>query len=398
MHPYAGPLAAAAFRRHGHLAQAIPTEDPEAFELGKSQTRGSECLPTSLTIGAFLKVLEKQADPSAHALFMPTAEGPCRFGQYATLHRQILDRLGYPEVGILSPTSFNSYQGMGEAVRRDFWKGMLAADILFKAGCKVRPYEVEPGTTQQELASSLRALEQSMESGRDLAKTLGKCCGRLSCIPRRKIQKPLVGVVGEIYIRCNPFANEGVVQAIERYGGEAWLSPMSEWVLYTAVVQRMFDREAGRLNLLRALSSFKNLYLFHQEHRFYRAASPLLDDRHEPPVAEVIEAGVEHLPLRFEGEALLTVGRAVAFARQGAVLVVNCAPFGCMPGTLTTALFRELNGRMGIPVVSLFYDGHGQQNERLQVFLNNSIQNEPPAKKLPQEKPLAASRERTDNY
>ena len=373
MHPYAPRLSAAAFRRHGFKAQAVPQEDASAFELGKSHTRGAECLPTILTIGSFLKVLKQQEVPGDHALFMPTAEGPCRFGQYATLHRQILDRLGYHDAGILSPSSFNSYQGMDEKVRRDFWKALLAADILFKAGCKIRPYEEEAGTTDRLLETCLREMERSMEAGHKLTPALSRCIATLGRIPVRHQRKPLVGVVGEIYIRCNPFANENVVQTIERHGGEAWLCPISEWILYTALVQRIFDTEPGRSTPLRLLSSLKNLYLFSQEKSFYRAASPLLDDRHEPPIAQVLDEGAKYLPVRFEGEAILTIGRSVYFARQGAVLVVNCAPFGCMPGTLTTAVFGELERSLGTPVVNMFYDGQGQQNKRLQVYLNHYL-------------------------
>ena len=160
---------------------------------------------------------------------------------------------------------------------------------------------------------------------------------------------------------------------IERHGGEAWLCPISEWILYTALVQRIFDTEPGRSTPLRLLSSLKNLYLFSQEKSFYRAASPLLDDRHEPPIAQVLDEGAKYLPVRFEGEAILTIGRSVYFARQGAVLVVNCAPFGCMPGTLTTAVFGELERSLGTPVVNMFYDGQGQQNKRLQVYLNHYL-------------------------
>ena len=57
------------------------------------------------------------------------------------------------------------------------------------------------------------------------------------------------------------------------------------------------------------------------------------------------------------------------FARQGAALIVNVAPFGCMPGTITSALCREIQTQTGVPIVSLFYDGEPGMNQRLEVFL-----------------------------
>ncbi len=57
-------------------------------------------------------------------------------------------------------------------------------------------------------------------------------------IKRRAEKKPLVGIVGEIYIRSNPFCNEGLVRAIEDLGYEAWLVPALEWMLYSTTMQQ----------------------------------------------------------------------------------------------------------------------------------------------------------------
>jgi hypothetical protein len=54
-------------------------------------------------------------------------------------------------------------------------------------------------------------------------------------------------------------------------------------------------------------------------------------------------------------------------------MVVNCAPFGCMPETVATAVFGRLSADVDVPIVSLFYDGSGGQNRRLEVFLNNAV-------------------------
>jgi predicted nucleotide-binding protein (sugar kinase/HSP70/actin superfamily) len=98
-------------------------------------------------------------------------------------------------------------------------------------------------------------------------------------------------------------------------------------------------------------------------------------DRHEPPMADVLEEGMPHIPLNFEGEAIITIGRAVLFAKHDKVdMVVNAAPFGCMPGTLTTAIMRKLQDDLGIPVVGMFYDGTPGLNKALEPFIE-SIRN-----------------------
>jgi predicted nucleotide-binding protein (sugar kinase/HSP70/actin superfamily) len=386
MHPLGPTLMAAGFRYHGYRSKAIPSEDQESFELGRALTRGSECLPTALTIGAFLKAFRREEPNGQHALFMPTAHGPCRFGQYCTLHRQILDREELSGVAILSPSSFNSYQGVDEPVRRSLWRGMLVADVLLKAVCKVRPYEINPGETDRVMAEEEARLIGVIEAGGDIFQAVRGSIDRIASVPVSGPPKPLVGVVGEIYVRCNTFANEDVIGAIERFGGEAWLAPMSEWILYTAATQSLAFWDRSRNFIKKWLADLKNLYLYNQEHKAYAAAGPFLADRLEPDIYDVLEEGRKLVPLNFEGEAILTAGRAVKFAHQGCAMVVNCAPFGCMPGTLTTALFRKLAPELGIPIVSMFYDGHGNQNQRLEVFLNNAV-------KKPQAPSKPASRE-----
>jgi hypothetical protein len=52
---------------------------------------------------------------------------------------------------------------------------------------------------------------------------------------------------------------------------------------------------------------------------------------------------------------------------------VNVAPFTCMPGTITTAIFRQVSAELDIPIVNLFYDGTGGQNRRLEVYLRTAM-------------------------
>ena len=65
------------------------------------------------------------------------------------------------------------------------------------------------------------------------------------------------------------------------------------------------------------------------------------------------------------------------FAEQGASMVINCAPFGCMPGTLTSAIFQEIQDTLEVPMVTLFYDGEPGLNERLQTYLARLDTREP---------------------
>jgi predicted nucleotide-binding protein (sugar kinase/HSP70/actin superfamily) len=73
--------------------------------------------------------------------------------------------------------------------------------------------------------------------------------------------------------------------------------------------------------------------------------------------------------VQFEGEAIMTVGRSVTFAKQGASLIVNCSPFGCMVGSLSGGVLQRVQAETGVPVVNLFYDGDGELNKVLDIYI-----------------------------
>jgi len=372
MHDLMGGLFSAAFKAWGYNAEALPMENNHAFELGKQNVRGSECLPASTTIGIFLsKLKEINAKPEEHALFMPTAEGPCRFGQYTILHRSILDKNGFHETKIFSPSSTNSYMGMPSSLRRCILDSMMAGDIIMKYICKIRPYEVNKGEVDATSKEVISKLEKNIEKKENIIDATSQALERLYHIPLNLTPKPLVGIVGEIYVRCNSFCNNNLIGFIENNGGEAWLSPASEWVIYVATMERYFSKKFNKNIFQKLFINIKTGYMINRLHEFEHAAEKYLSNRMEPDIERVISKGKVHLPLDFEGEPILTVGRTLLFLENGADMIVNCAPFGCMPGNITTSLFQNIQKSYNKPIINLFYDGESDINRIVGVYLNN---------------------------
>ena len=140
---------AAAFRAIGLDAEPTPPSDDRTRELGARYTSGDECYPAKVTVGDFMKLLERpDTDPTRIALFMPTAEGPCRFGQYAPYLRHVLDANGYqirrrfsrPPAG--TPT--RGWATLAKPFVRTGWRALLCADLLQKLLLIHRPYEESP--------------------------------------------------------------------------------------------------------------------------------------------------------------------------------------------------------------------------------------------------------------
>ncbi len=51
-------------------------------------------------------------------------------------------------------------------------------------------------------------------------------------MPRESGRKPLIGIIGEIFVRSHKFSNEDLVGKVETLGGEVWLAPVEEWIYY----------------------------------------------------------------------------------------------------------------------------------------------------------------------
>jgi predicted nucleotide-binding protein (sugar kinase/HSP70/actin superfamily) len=148
---------------------------------------------------------------------------------------------------------------------------------------------------------------------------------------------------------------------------------MAEWVLFTSSMWNLRQNLDQKLSKQLVQGWVKWHWLRHWERKLYGAAGPLLDDRHEPDLEDVLASAMTKLPDSIGGEAIITVGRAIEFVKQKAAMVVNVAPFSCMPGTITTALFRHVSAETGTPIVNLFYDGTGSQNRSLEVYLRTAL-------------------------
>ncbi|MFW6066405.1 MAG: CoA protein activase, partial [Planctomycetota bacterium] len=161
-------LAAAVFRGIGIDARITPPSDERTLELGGLYSSGEECYPQKVTIGDFLRVIHSEDfDPDKTAFFMPIAEGPCRFGQYAPYFKQVLGELGHEDIPVISPSSKNSYDEMGEhgsEMIRTLWRGLVASDILRKMLLKTRPYETEKGAADNAFERSIELIEEVLES------------------------------------------------------------------------------------------------------------------------------------------------------------------------------------------------------------------------------------------
>lgn len=379
---------AAVLRSVGIDAHATPPSNEETLELGGLFSSGEECYPQKVTFGDFLRIVHRDDfDPDRTAFFMPTAEGPCRFGQYAPYLRQVLDEMGHTSVPVISPTSQNSYAGIsqfGGDTFRNVWRGLVAGDILRKMLLRVRPYETEVGAADTAFEQSVRLIIDALEtSGLStgqrldaLAEALTKSRALYRAVPAiYTTDKPLIGVVGEIYCRLNTFSNRDAIRQIEAHGGEAWLSDVSEWIWYTNWSQQdRLKREGKRISLSMLGAVIKNRVQKGDEHRLmapFEADFVGCEEPHEV-YRDVLEPAWEYLPADGAlGEMVLSTGKAIYVHRKGADGVIDISPFACMNGIISEAVYHRISSDCDdMPIRNFYFDASSSNMSRdMDIFM-----------------------------
>ena len=364
---------AAAFRSVGIDARVCPDSDARTLELGGRHTSGEECLPARVTLGNFLKVVE-QPDfvPEKTAFFMPTADGPCRFGQYAPYLRKVLRDMGLHDVMVFSPTSRDGYKEMGDQVnelQRNALRGLIASDALRKMLHKTRPYEVNRGDTDAVHTRSIGRVEQVIERQgiateqrmKDLVAALTEAREEFHKISVRNLRKrPLIGVVGEIFCRLTSFTNDFTIRKIEEFGGECTLAHIVEWVWYTNLEHKKRLQHSGQMFTKAMLvANIKNHIQHKDEHRLYKVFEEDFRGYEEPPITRLFKYSDPYLPHAGSlGEMTLSVGKAVFHYHQGCDGVVDISPFTCMNGIVTEAIYPKVSAdHDDIPIRNFFFDG-----------------------------------------
>jgi predicted CoA-substrate-specific enzyme activase len=354
---------AAAFRACGIDSEVLAETDNRSLELGRRLTGGRECYPAVLTAGDLARELEKpEVDPEKVAFFMPTAGGPCRFGQYHYLHKQLIENLGYYDVPLYSPTSDNSYgdwPGMSKKFRRLAWKGFLASDYLRKFLHKTRPYENSKGETDRIYRNYYDATVKNIEEGGEsLAEILHEALSEFRKIIDKNIpEKPLVGIVGEIYIRNNSFSNNRLADKLESLGAEVDITSFTEWIFFTT---EMYKRDSLRTKSTKGLidAVVKDFYQKKDEKQVLRLIHNSLNGEMDSPIKHVLKHVDPYLPVSVGGEAMPAMGKAIELIKRGYSGIVNTMPFTCMPGNIVVAISSEISEDLdGVPWLNIAYDG-----------------------------------------
>ena len=371
-------LIAAAARSCGIPSEVLAPQTEEDLSIGRKYTSSKECFPMICTTGSFLKkLMEPGADASKMSFFMPDHNGPCRFGQYNQFHRILFDRLGYKDAELVTPSNDTSYEDVagehGQKFRINAWKGFVVFDYLRKIYRETRPYEINKGDTEKLYRESLSKLELCIEKGaKGLHRTLTDIVmDFLKIEVDKSTRKPVVGILGEIFMRDNAGCNGNIANRLEELGVEVVIGPFSEWITYST---HRFTRDSRWKNDKKGIIKSKIQELGQEviAASLLRGLLKYTDHEKEVSLKEILSACNPYISQFYDGDPPIAMGSAAALANKGVSGLAAILPFTCMPGTVVASvsdIFRKDNNN--IPFINIAYDGQDSVSldTRLQAFV-----------------------------
>lgn len=378
---------AAAFRSFGYDARLVPESDSYTNELARHYTVGEECYPQIITLGSFLKVIEaNDFDPQKTAFLMFTTGGPCRFGQYYELIEKILDEKGLKDILVFSASSAHGYDDIGDGesnLHRRCWWAVISSDIIRKLLLQTRPYEINQGETDKIHKESIDIIcriiekqdQRSDEKLVELIEGIKIIRQKFDEIPAKYVRsKPLIGVIGEIYCRMDNFANSELIRRIEKYGGEAWLASVSEWVWYSNFYQQQDLRMKGETLSFEMLGTLiRNRIQLNDEHRLYApVADRFIGYEETDNIKRLLKLAKPYLPYQgVIGEMLLNTGGTIHYYNKGVDGIIDISPFTCMNGIVSEAIYPSVSSdHDGIPIKNFYFDETDSDYDRdVEIFL-----------------------------
>jgi hypothetical protein len=257
----------------------------------------------------------------------------------------------------------------------------MAADLLLETLLHTQGNEKRPGAAQviyQRYQSRLHQLVEQ-QAGGDLSlptslyqvasgrlfgvgPMLAQAAAEFSAL-RIASEKPTVLVVGEIYVRTVPFANDFIIRKLQERGFRVRLAPAFEWLEYVDYLNA--HSPAGE-KLSNRLTRFVQALIRKQTCAAMHQALP---PSCHTPIADALEVAAPFLRVELEGEAVVTLGAAIheweAQQIDGAVCV---GPLECMPNKIAEAQFFHVAEQKGLPVLTVHLIGDPINPEILDNF------------------------------
>ena len=339
--PFISPLIPAFMRLAGYDVDNLPLSNMDSCEWGLKYANNEVCYPATLIVGDVVKAFKSgKYDPKQTIVAMTQTGGQCRASNYISLIKKALEEAGYPSVPVISLTFGSSLDSRQPSFRVN-WVKMLpvALRTILYSDC-ISKFYYAAVVREKEAGQAARLRDRYLQEGEELilkyqTKDL---LGRLSEAARqfndicRDLDCPKVGVVGEIFLKFNPFAQKNVIEWLTEQGIEVVPSVLADFFMQNFVNRKVRVESCIQQQFLPDFV-YKLAYKMvgRQIEKFNKVGSEF---RYFNPFKDIFEEADEakkviSLNAQF-GEGWLLPAEILSYARQGIYNVVSLQPFGCI--------------------------------------------------------------------
>ena len=329
------------FRQFGYHFVILKNDDRAAVDAGLQYVNNDACYPSLIVVGQVMDaLLSGKYDLDRTAVLMTQTGGGCRASNYVGFFRRALEKAGMGQIPVISLNANGMEQNSGFSTPLPMLiKAMEAlsyGDILMRVLYATRPYEKEPGSANalhDKWASiaikQLQKKRPDFSGYRDIVRGIIR---DFDALPRRAVEKPKVGIVGEILVKFSPLANNHIVELLESEGAEAVMPDLTDFLFYCMYNQRYKYEHLGGSRANRDIANI-GIYALEQFRR--TAVRELVRSVHFVPPAKIehlADLAAPHVSIGNEtGEGWFLTGEMMELIEEGVPNIVCTQPFGCLP-------------------------------------------------------------------
>ncbi len=400
MTEYLTPIIPPILKLIGYDVEVLPMSDEVSAELGLKFANNEVCYPATLIVGDIIKALKSgKYDLQNTAVVMSQTGGQCRATNYAGLIKRAMVSNGFQDVPLLTlgvtastgeasgstddKQDYNEQEGFNIPWLK--YSQIIITAILYGDAinemynaCIVR--ERQPGIARELRDKYMRLIDEpiAQNSAKGLIKLLEQAAEEFDQMTVDR-EVPRVGIVGEIFLKFNPFSHQYLEQHIIQKGIEVvppLLAPFFLQEFVNVEVQKHMRLSCTKVPDFVVKGAYKGLIgrrlkqvnKAASKFRYFRRFTNIYDDAKEVK-------GLVSLAAQF-GEGWLLPADIVGYIRDGVDNIISLQPFGCIANhVISKGIEKRLHDRFPqLNLVSLDFDsGVSEVNvtNRLLLFLDS---------------------------
>ena len=329
-------------KNFGYNMELLHTEGPNIAEQGLRNVHNDTCYPALLSIGQLMHALHSgKYDLHKVALIMTQTGGGCRASNYIHLLRKALKKDGLDFIPVISLNLSGLESNSGFKITLPMIRQAIAAltygDLLMLLKNQTKPYEVTPGESDALVDSWTNQLTKLFQQGkafsqREVREYFQKIAQSFADIKRRDVEKIKVGVVGEIYVKYSPLANNNLEQFLFEQDCEVMVPGILSFMIFK-VDNRLEDiRLYGGSQAKKQVCTLLKWYFTKYETDLIAAVKQFPQFTAPAPYSHLKELAGKVIGYGCKmGEGWLLTAEAMELVESGYGNVVCAQPFGCLP-------------------------------------------------------------------